>query len=111
MSDTPDMKLAPDGGLPGTPCSASLDWKRGPNHGGEGTAGMRDGYGWWWDGDMLLCVVEHTSGSRDVFVGVVQADGDMLSLTYPDSGDDTGWMPDDLTWYAKIDGLLPPQNA
>ena len=88
----------------------TLEWKRGPLKGGEGTAGMRDGHGYWWDGDMLLCVVDLTGGGRDVFVGRVQADGDMISLTFPESGDDTGWLPDDLSWYAKIDGMLPPMN-
>lgn len=88
-----------------------IEWKRGPNNGGEGTAGMHaDGCGIWWDRELLLCVVNLTMG-REIFVAVVHADGNQASLTYYDSGDDIGWTPDDISWWAKIETALPPEDG
>lgn len=103
LEDDPMDEIAPDAFF-----ETVLKWKRGPKNGGEGTAGMRGSLGNWWDGDHLLCVVNLCGGDRDIFAAVVLADGDQVGLS-DDNGDDIGWLPDDLSWYAKIEeSTLPP---
>ena len=99
---TPGASYAP------TDCSASLEWIRGPANGGGGTAGIIDGVPNWWDGDLLLVIVETNSG-RDVSAVRVSADGPYLSFLNPSTGEyDFGWDSEDIAWWAKIDECLPP---
>jgi hypothetical protein len=89
-------------------CSAALVWMRGPANGGGGTAGIIDGVPNWWDGDLLLVVVE-TNAGRDVSAVRVSADGPHLSFVNAGTGDDDfGWGSEDIAWWAKLDGCLPP---
>ena len=92
----------------GACCSAFLMWVRGPANGGGGTAGIKDGVPNWWDGDLLLVVVE-TNVGRDVSAVRVSADGPHLSFVNAGTGeDDFGWGSEDISWWAKLDGCIPP---
>lgn len=88
-------------------CCVSLFWNPGPAQGGGGTSGIRDGVPWWWDGDLLLVVVE-TNGGPFVRMVKVNADGDQLGFWDPDTGDDNfGYSAEDIMWWAKIEESLP----
>ncbi len=103
MSDTPKLEEAADSGLCLTPCRVSLLWMPGPANGGEGTAG----HDLWWDGETLLAVVETMSGP-ETFLLLVQADGNQLSFVDSSTGnDDFGYSAGDISWWAKLDGILP----
>jgi len=79
-----------------------IQWRKAPSNGGEGTAGKD----LWWDGDLLLCIVETKSG-RDVFTATVSADEGGVSLL-DRLGDLIDWSVADLAYYAKIeDSILP----
>lgn len=78
-----------------------IGWISGPARGGEGTAGSRDGVPWWWDGDLLLIVVNTRSGPEISLVRM-NADGDQISLDDPETGDDIGRSPDEIAWYFKV---------
>ena len=94
---------------PVTPITVPLVWHPGPANGGGGTAQderPEAKHSWWWDGDLLLIVVELKS---EDFVRLVHvnADGDMLSFQDPDTDDDIGYGPEDISWWAKIEKSLP----
>ena len=106
-----DTKKDENGGsCPPVPCSASLVWHAGPAQGGQGTAGSRSGRSWWWDGELLLLVVE-TNAGPNVSLVKVNADGDLLGFWDPETGDDNlGYASEDIAWWAKIEESLP-QNV
>ena len=86
---------------------AAITWNLGPANGGEGTAGNRNGVPWWWDGDLLLVVVD-TNGGPEVSLVRVSADGDQLAFLDAATGDDNfGYTPEDVAWWAKLDPLPP----
>lgn len=81
-----------------------LHWVEGPARGGSGTAGKDR----WRDGDMLLVVVEMATVPSEIFLVHVNADGDQLSMITPYTGnDDFGFMPGDVSWWAKVEPALP----
>ena len=107
MIDTQKLEEAADSGLPGMTCSASLVWHAGPANDGGGTCGIRHGIPWWYDGDLLLVIVE-TTGGREFSVVRVSADGSQLSFANAATGDDDfGYMGGDISWWAKLDENIP----
>ena len=89
-----------------------LVWHPGPANGGGGTADEKrpkDRDSWWWDGDLLLIVVELQS---EDFVRLVHvnADGDTLCFQDPDTDDDIGYGPEDISWWAKVMESLPTNS-
>jgi hypothetical protein len=91
-------------------CSVPLVWNAGPARGGGGTAGKRDGVPWWWDGDLLVVVVECRGGPHVAMVSVY-ADEDKLDFVDPETGDFSfGYLPDDVSWWAKIEESLPQND-
>lgn len=94
-----------------TPVSCNLEWHPGPANGGVGTAGEKNGVSQWWDGDILLIIVETNSG-REFAVVHISADGDdYFEVRDASTGDDyDAWSPDEWSWWAKLDEKnLPPQ--
>ena len=90
-----------------------LTWVAGPARGGPGTAGTHhsDGYGMWWDGDLLLVIVE-TAGGREISLVRVSADGDQCSMNNPNTGDDDfEYSPQDVSWWADLSESLPNVKA
>ena len=92
--------------------SRKLAWHTGPAKGGGGTA--QDEHpnskgSWWVDGDLLLIVVELQSEDF-VRLVYVNADGDTLCFQDPDSQDDIGFGPDDISWWARIEESLPNEK-
>lgn len=86
-----------------------LVWHPGPAIGGGGTA--QDEHpeaknSWWWDGDLLLILVELQSEDL-VRLVQVNADGDLLCFQDPDTEDDVGYSADDISWWAKVMDSLP----
>ena len=86
-----------------------LVWHPGPANGGGGTAQderPEAKHSWWWDGDLLLILVELQS---EDFVRLVRvnADGDLLCFQDPDTEDDVGYSADDISWWAKVMDSLP----
>ena len=91
------------------PINKSITWHPGPAIGGGGTAQHEhpeSKYSFWWDGELLLIVVEL---QNEDFVRLVRvnADGDLLSFQDPDTEDDVGYSADDISWWAKIDEWMP----
>jgi len=83
----------------------------GPSQGGEGTAGMRDGYPIWYDGETLLILVD-TVGGKSIHCCAVHADGDQLSFCDPETGDDNfGYTDKDIDWWARLDETNLPENV
>ena len=100
MATDTDSKSAASG-LPSANGSV-IQWRKAPSNGGEGTAGKDR----WWDGDLLLCIVETNSGN-DIFTAHVSADEGGVSLL-DRLGDLIDWSVADLAYYAKIeDSILP----
>lgn len=91
---------------------AELQWHPGPARGGEGTAGAKDGVSQWFDGDLLLIIVE-TNGGREFAVVRIDCDEHYFSVYDASSGDDhAAWGPESWEWYAKLDeSNLPSQPA
>lgn len=88
-----------------------LEWHPGPAIGGGGTAQHED-YAthpsWWYDGQLLLVIVERTDGP-EVSAVRVHADGDMLDFSNAATDDfDFGWTDQDISWWAILDDILPP---
>lgn len=84
-----------------------LTWRAGPaTEGGDSTAGD----GAWLDGEKLLIVINHPDGRTVALVSVL-ADGDMLDLMDPTTGDIISeWVPDDIAWWSVItDETLPTE--
>lgn len=95
---------------PDRPTVKKLHWIEGPARGGTGTAGKRNGIDYWWDGDLLLVVVD-TNGGPETFLVRVYADGDQLAMHDPYTQDDNfGYSPSDVSWYAKVDKALPGEE-
>ena len=89
-----------------------LVWHPGPANGGGGTAQDQRPeakHSWWWDGDLLLILVELQS---EDFVRLVRvnADGDLLCFQDPDTEDDVGFSADDISWWAKVMDSLPTND-
>jgi hypothetical protein len=81
-----------------------VKWNEGPARGGQGTAGKDR----WWDGDLLLIIVE-TNDGNDTDVVSVHADEDYLNLQCS-NGDAYGWEPSDISWWAKLGNSNTPTN-
>lgn len=88
------------------PCT--LVWHPGPAIGGGGTAQdeRRETKNFWWDGDLLLILIE-LKNAHFVRLVKVNADGDMLGFVDPDTGDDIGYSAEDISWWAKVMDALP----
>ena len=84
-----------------TPMATTLRWVEGPSRGGEGTAGKDS----WWDGDTLLVVIELSGRERETHLVHVSAD-EYVSFNDPD-GNDIGWGPEAISWYANLEHALP----
>lgn len=94
------------------PVRRDLVWHPGPAIGGGGTA--QDEHpeaknSWWWDGDLLLILVELQSEDL-VRLVQVNADGDLLCFQDPDTEDDVGYSADDISWWAKVMDSLPTND-
>lgn len=92
--------------------TSALEWHKGPALGGVGTAGCReDGTALWWDGEMLLIVVDLSNNDREVALVHISCDEDYFSVTDVTTGDAYGeWGPESWSWWAKItDTNLPPK--
>jgi hypothetical protein len=112
MSEEIDKQTAPDRPVAAAaPCCASLEWYPGPANGGGGTAqeSSPNGDPWWRDGDLLLVIVDCNDGP-EVSAVRVHADGsESLDFSNAASGDfDFGWTDRDISWWARLDGVLPP---
>lgn len=90
------------------PIRKEIIWNPGPANGGTGTAGNTlDGTPKWWDGQLLLLLVNF-EGYHDEFLVRVNADGNNLSFLDPDSGNDEFPYSDtDIWWWAVLDDALP----
>ena len=87
-----------------------IKWHPGPAVGGTGTVlpGLWPQPGdppqqWkWWDGDLLLVVVDLYS-TREIRMVRVSADGDHLAFLDPHTQDDDfGYGSEDIAWWAKL---------
>ena len=109
-----EIKQEACGDRPSTPCCVSLVWMPGPANGGGGTAEHEEHAthrSWWYDGQLLLVVVDTNSGP-EVSTVRVNADGDMLGFTNAATGDDDfGWTDTDISWWAILDDILPHNAA
>jgi hypothetical protein len=88
----------------------ALTWHKGPASGGVGTAGSReDGTSLWWDGDLLLILVETNSGRETALVSI-SCDEHYFSVIDANTGDAYGdWGPESWSWWAKLESVnLPP---
>lgn len=74
----------------------SIEWRRGPAGGGEGTGGGDE----WIDGERLLVVLETTVG-KQYFVVLVNSDGDEMYF-YCDDGTVLDFEGIDVAWWARI---------
>jgi endonuclease YncB( thermonuclease family) len=91
---------------------ATLSWQKGPANGGVGTAGERGGVSQWYDGDLLLIIVETNSG-REIAVVGISCDEDWFSVTDKSTGDEyDAWAPEQWAWWARLTDLPPiePNN-
>lgn len=93
--------------------NASLEWHKGPALGGIGTAGcLKDGTALWWDGELLLIVVDLGAGDMEIALVSISCDCDYFSVTDSTTGDSyDAWGPESWSWWAKIGGEtknLPP---
>ena len=84
-----------------------LHWVSGPKIGGTTTAGD----GQWYDGDLLMIIIDHPEG-RSVAMIQVSADGNHLAMIDPATQDaNPNWYFDDIAWWATIeDEQLPPSS-
>ena len=93
---------------------ASIDklvtWHPGPAIGGGGTAEHEvdsTNRSWWYDGQLLLVIVERNDGP-EVSTVRVHADGDQLDFANAATDDfDFGWTDQDISWWAILDDVLP----
>lgn len=80
---------------------------------GIGTAGKDEsGVPQWWDGDLVLVIVE-TNRGRDIAVVRISCDEHYFHAYEQNDNDEFGWMPDQWEWWAKLDksNFPSPQNA
>ena len=112
MTNAPNADNAANGGPSLVPCSVSLVWMPGPANGGGGTAEHDEDAihrSWWYDGQLLLVIVNTNSGPEVSCIRVC-ADGDMLGFVNAATDEDFGWSDTDISWWAILDSILP-QNA
>lgn len=92
------------------PITLPLVWHPGPAIGGGGTAQHErpnTQTPWWYDGQLLLVIVERNDGP-EVSAVYVHADGDGLDFSNAATGDyDFGWTDRDISWWAVLDYILP----
>lgn len=90
-----------------------LVWHPGPAIGGGGTAQNEECTthpSWWYDGQLLLVIVERNDGP-EVSTVRVHADGDMLDFSNAATDDfDFGWTDQDISWWAILDDILPTNS-
>ena len=88
-----------------------LVWHPGPARGGGGTAQHEEHAthpSWWYDGQLLLVIVERNDGP-EVSTVRVHAEGDMMDFSNAATDDfDFGWTDQDISWWAILDDILPP---
>lgn len=95
--------------LPPAVCSAFAagPWQKGPANGGVGTAGEKGGVSQWYDGDLLMIVVETTRG-REIAVVRISCDEDWFSVTDTSTGEEyDAWDPEQWAWWALINEAPP----
>ena len=86
-----------------------LEWHKGPDLGGEGTAGKDEqGRALWYDGDVILAVFE-LIGGREYYILFISCDEDFFSVKDTEGNEFCAWSINDVSWWAKItDEVLPP---
>jgi hypothetical protein len=109
-NDSQQTPAPPELGAASGSALAAGPWHKGPANGGQGTAGERNGVAQWWDGDLLLIVVETNSG-RDIAAVRISCDVHFFSVTDVSTGDEySDWMPDQWAWWARISEPPPSEQ-